>query len=917
MSKINEIYHALVELEFKNKNNGITASELGLVMNLDRANISRYLNQLHKAGKVIKVQGRPVRYRSENEKSNIASRKRDIIGREDLKNLNINRNSLDLLVGAEISLQVPIQQAKAAILYPPRGLHTLILGETGVGKSMFAELMYEFSKESGVISENAPFIRFNCADYGENPQLLISQIFGVKKGAYTGADTDKVGLLKKADGGIIFLDEVHRLSPQGQEMLFTYIDKGYFRPLGETEVMVKSETQIITATTEEPQSYLLRTFTRRIPMTITLPALAERTIKERYCLLREFIKGESKRVGKSIYVDKNALVSFLLYDCPNNIGQLKSDIQLACAKAFLNYKTRTKDFIIVNQSDLLQSVKLGLMKIQQFRNEVNELLENVGDVLKFSYKDDFRELELSISENDLNRPEYFYDIIEEKLEELKSQGLGEKEISQIINIDIERYFKKYIKNLPDQYRKEELLKIVDIEIVDLVEEILSVARRALHREFDEKVYFGLAFHLQGSIERILQGNKIYHPKLNFIRAQYADEFLVAMEVAKLIDSKFNIQVPLDEIGYLTMFLASSPYDLDEKQKNKVAVLVIMHGHSTASSMVEVANSLIGEECVIALDMPLSMKAENMYKLAKEKIIEIDKGKGILLLVDMGSLTNFSDMISEETGTTIKTIDMVSTLLVIEAGRKAINGRDLEEVYKSCMEVSRVDIRSDKVLKTTKKLAIITSCFTGEGSAEKLKEILIQKMCNSSKIDIIPLNILDREDFVSKIENIKKKYNIIGIVSAINFKIKDVKFISAPDIFVGEGIELLEKTVDNEEDFLKIAKSLEAQMEDISGAELVENIRTTMREIQEILGISINHEVEVGIVIHLCFLIERLMDGERERNFDDLNEYRSEYSKEFILIKQSFKKVENIYNVNIGENEVAFIIRMFTENLSTV
>ena len=122
-----------------------------------------------------------------------------------------SNNSLDMLVGSETSLQVPIQQAKAAILYPPRGLHTLILGETGVGKSMFAELMYEFSKESGVIQKDVSFVRFNCADYADNPQLVMAQIFGVKKGAYTGADSDKEGLLKKADGGIIFLDEIHRL----------------------------------------------------------------------------------------------------------------------------------------------------------------------------------------------------------------------------------------------------------------------------------------------------------------------------------------------------------------------------------------------------------------------------------------------------------------------------------------------------------------------------------------------------------------------------------------------------------------------------------------------------------------------------------------------------------------------------------
>ncbi|MFU7518041.1 sigma 54-interacting transcriptional regulator, partial [Clostridium sp. HCS.1] len=99
-----------------------------------------------------------------------------------------------------------------------------------------------------------------------------------------------------------------------QEMLFTYIDKGYIRTLGDTEKVVNAEVQIIAATTEDPKSFLLKTFTRRIPMVITLPALKEKTIKEWYYLLRYFIVNESQCVQKSIYINKSSLTSFLLYD---------------------------------------------------------------------------------------------------------------------------------------------------------------------------------------------------------------------------------------------------------------------------------------------------------------------------------------------------------------------------------------------------------------------------------------------------------------------------------------------------------------------------------------------------------------------------------------------------------------------------
>ena len=170
MKRIEEVLKGLIELSGAEKR-GISAIELSQTMKLDRATISRYLNDLFKENRLTKIEGRPVLYKAIEDNSNT----------EEEISIDLEKNCLDSLVGANASLQIPIQQAKAAIFYPPNGLHTLILGETGVGKSMFAEAMYGFAKESKTLSENSPFVRFNCADYSENPQLLISQIFGVKK----------------------------------------------------------------------------------------------------------------------------------------------------------------------------------------------------------------------------------------------------------------------------------------------------------------------------------------------------------------------------------------------------------------------------------------------------------------------------------------------------------------------------------------------------------------------------------------------------------------------------------------------------------------------------------------------------------------------------------------------------------------
>lgn len=913
MSKIDDILKAAIELEEKQEK-GITASELSDYMGLDRANISRYLNKLYVDGKVDKKEGRPVIYNVKRAKLKIE--KEEVLTTNKIDKL-IKESSLDELVGAHSSLQVPIQQAKAAILYPPTGLHTIILGETGVGKSMFAEAMYSFAKESQILDEKAPFVRFNCADYADNPQLVIAQIFGVKKGAFTGADADRDGLLKKADGGILFLDEIHRLSPQGQEMLFTFIDKGFFRPLGETEKQISVKLQIIAATTEDPKSYLLKTFTRRIPMTIILPPLRERSLKERYELLAEFIRAESLRLGESIYFNKNSLISFLLYDCTNNIGQLKSDLQLCCAKAFLNYKSNLKNIIIVEQHDLQGRIKKGIMKLKDYRAELDVLFNNLDDIICFSYKDETKKKNLEIESN-INNSEndYFYSVIENKIDELKKQGLQDNEISDILNLDIEGYFRKYISSLKGSFRKEEISKIVNEKIINIVESSLAYASKRLNREFDEKVYFGLALHLQGSIERIMNGRKIYHPKLNAIKTNYSDEFMVAMEMARIIEKKFGVEISLDEIGYITMFLATNPNKLYKEDDSKVGVLVIMHGRATATSMVEVANTLIGEDdWVKALDMPLTMKAEVMYDAVKEKVEEIDEGKGVIILADMGSLVNFGDMIKEETGINTRTVDMVSTLAVIEAGRKALNGRDINSIYNSCIEINRYGLKnSNTTAYKNKKLAIVTTCFTGEGSAEKLKQLIEEKIDKEDFIEVIPMNIIDKDEFYRNLEKLKEQYSILSIVGTVNLYTENIPFISAAEIFTKEGQDKLNNLINREINYLNIGDSLKSQIKSINCHDLINDCRTALYNIESDLGISIAEDVKLGIIMHFCFLIDKLKKGGKETTFNGLNEYRDRNSKEFIMIRKALKILEVNYEIHIADNDLAYIVKMIKNNI---
>lgn len=132
------------------------------------------------------------------------------------------------MIGYDKSLAEPIEQLKTAVFYPNNGLPVMVMGDTGIGKSYFVQIMYEYMVKAEVLSETAPFKVLNCAQYYNNPELLSGLLFGYSKGAFTGAYEKKRGLLEDANGGLLFLDEVHRLNAEGQEKLLLSWIKGPF-----------------------------------------------------------------------------------------------------------------------------------------------------------------------------------------------------------------------------------------------------------------------------------------------------------------------------------------------------------------------------------------------------------------------------------------------------------------------------------------------------------------------------------------------------------------------------------------------------------------------------------------------------------------------------------------------------------------
>lgn len=694
---------------FKKRQIGFDATMIGENLDINRPNTSRELNELINEKKVFKIKGKPVYYLHKatmERKLGVILDKNTFEDINELKsylkiqlNQEINESQMkqeqendvfSKYIGADSSLKTQIEQAKAAILYPPNGLHTLITGSTGVGKTTFAEVMYKYGIETKILNKSTPFIIFNCADYADNSQLLLSQLFGHAKGSFTGADTAKDGLVKRANNGILFLDEIHRLPPEGQEMMFLIMDKGIYRKLGETEHYEKVNLRIIAATTEDPNVAILSTFLRRIPVTIKLPDLCDRTLQERMDFIYGFFSEESKRINIPIKVKQEVIKILVIYECNGNIGQLRSNIQLICAKAFLEYIRFKQDIIIVKLSQLSQDVKDGIFRISEYRKNITQNFDNslVEDVT-FNYSKENEVNENAIISNDENTStENFYEIIEKSWIKLLQNNLPENQVIIELNNQIDSYFNRLFSKIKPKsvyYSKEAIAKVVDLKIVDTIEKVLNESK-LFSKHYDKKILYGLALHMNALIQRINNGNVNYFKNKYEIENNHNEEFQVATKLRNELENKIFIKIPDDEIAYLTMFL----YAVKDVDINKnIGIIVIAHGENTATSMAKVANQLLDTEHACGIDMPLTANVKDIYEKVKSKVKLLNCGKGVLLLVDMGSLVSFSQMITEETGIKTTTIDMVSTLIVIEATRKSLFLTDMD------IDVLTEDIRKIK------------------------------------------------------------------------------------------------------------------------------------------------------------------------------------------------------------------------------
>ncbi len=209
---------------------------------------------------------------------------------------------------------------KTISLVAPTSAAVLIQGETGTGKEMVARMIHNNSPRA-----QQPFAPVDCASMA--PSLIESELFGALKGAYTGADRDRLGVFEAASGGTVFLDEIGDIEHNSQLKLLRFLQEKEIRPLGASKGR-KVDVRVIAATNRDLQKMVEEgkfredLWYRLNVVRMVLPPLCERR-GDIPLLAHFFLKKHNGRYGQKARLTDSGIASLETYSWPGNVRQLQ------------------------------------------------------------------------------------------------------------------------------------------------------------------------------------------------------------------------------------------------------------------------------------------------------------------------------------------------------------------------------------------------------------------------------------------------------------------------------------------------------------------------------------------------------------------------------------------------------------------
>ena len=845
---------------------GISTSDIANLLSMQRTNVSAILNELVKENKLTKTLTRPVLYLPNNESDEVSAEK-----------------VFDLVVGAKGSLRNAIALTKAAILYPEVHKKILLRNEFGCGTSYFAQLIYAYGQQSGVIKPNGKFIKCNARHYSKNIDQLNSVIFG---------NETTESLFEQAKDGLLFIDNYDQLDGTQKAVINDYIETGYIHDNHLGKEVDYRDVFLVVSVPVNASTQLVQ----KLPFIIELPTLANRSLEERLELIHHFFSIEASSADRNITVNKVCMQTLLLAEFPNNVKELYYVIKGACANAYVRVMDDINASIYVVKDDLKHSLQQALVNYRDNSESIDQLL---GDE-EYIYYDKTKGYQRIQQQNVVN----IYAKLQSQYDDLIQRGISVQSTVDVINKQVKSLLSFFKINHGDSLNLSQLSKIVDNRIIDSVLKMKDEIVEQLNRPISSAAFYGICLHLNALFRGTNNPNRINNKQLAETIKNYPQEFAICSQFSGYLKEKLDLTLDNGEIALLTLFI------VEGHQNNKNPVLLyIMHGSGVAKNLAEVTNALTHAHNAYSYDMELSSSTSLALEEIKSLILSIDQGAGVLVIYDMGSIATMLDTISESVKVKLRYIALPITLIGIDIARKCAMNTNIDDVFHMAVKEIFSVVQNDN----QRNNIIITLCHTGEGGAQHLKTYI--DLYSKLGYKTVSLSISNRDQLIKEVLILKKTGNIHAFVGTYDPKLFGIPFISIEKIFENSSDDIdrilnFEPTSGNVCDYKKVYTYLQTSLQVASIVKIKEVLPDIVDSFSLMYGLD--NDVQMGLFMHLAALIDRQLLKKDLQVDPKVLKLLDSYHNDATIIRKTIRPIEKSFKIIIDDYEIATLLSIILQ-----
>lgn len=849
------------------KSMAVSSNFISEKLNISRSLASLYLNDLNKEGELIKIATRPVLFlyrKSIQEILQVKLKDNIFLSFEEIKKIsekNGNQNSFANMIGYSRSLNRVIEQFISALKFPG-GLPIILVGEQGAGKSTIVNEGFKYGIENGLLSKNAELI-----------QIIASKNQSIWN--------ELMRAIDNKHGGIVYIARSKDLLLSDQKKLANLLEtKKFYVDSKEKEL----KTNIILSLYNDQIESLDFELGRCFPVICRLPSFIERSSIERENIIIGLFKKKSISMRRNILITHSLLNILANTKFEKNIDELNNLITEMCANA--NNHSSLQDSLLITSSNIPPSYMnilanevnnnndLGRIDVSLYQRQDTEknFLESLNEILI---------IVKGIDELNKNNTEQIMKVIHDVIND--ENLIKDESISVLLNLSFDKLSSRVRYTIPQVF-------------IDYLSSYLYYRYTKYQKleiwEANNETIIG---HLYDNLSK-------RNPSISVVVGKTLQE----------IEKNFSFR-----IGYLfrtLLFVILYHYN-DSFKNSKYLSIIVCHGSSTASSMASSVNELLGVHVFDAFDMPLNTTMEQIVIKLNEFINQYMVKNDVILMVDMGSLENIGEHLKKITNRHIGVINNVSTKMALTIGNDILLGKDMQTILEKT--VKTINPVYTIVENELKKDVIIFVSENNITMAEKMKGIFNKSLPNKTKFDVIAMDLNDYLSF-DYMEKFKRQNNILFVSgSCIDIK-KHHNFIPIEDLISEKNIRIINDCLSLYFDLDEIERFNDRLLYNFSFENIIDSItildakrlmkfaQEAVENMEKYLGIKLTSSTKVGLYMHICCMIERLITKEPIKSRDNLEQFEKEKKTIISGMNRCLEHITKHYGINVPNSEIAYL-----------